>query len=183
RATRVPSARPAARAAGSGPPPPEPDRENRCRRRAPPPGSRHRASFLSASRSSVDAQPLGSHPWRRHNRISRAAAPATAARQDEPRGPRPPPRARPRDPRRDHAHRARPRTAGPWHLRARERGPGPRRRTPRRRHGGSARPPLRPSAEETADREVQQLVRLLHADLKTAEKLLRKTADVWEISR
>ncbi|MFO7261196.1 MAG: hypothetical protein DIU52_008560 [bacterium] len=37
--------------------------------------------------------------------------------------------------------------------------------------------------EETADREVQQLVRLLHADLKTAEKLLRKTADVWEISR
>jgi len=37
--------------------------------------------------------------------------------------------------------------------------------------------------EEAADREVQQLVRVLHADLKTADKLLRKTADVWEISR
>lgn len=37
--------------------------------------------------------------------------------------------------------------------------------------------------EETADREVQQLVRLMHADLKTADKLLRKTSDVWDISR
>jgi hypothetical protein len=36
---------------------------------------------------------------------------------------------------------------------------------------------------EAADREVQHLVRLLHADLKTADKLLRKTSDVWEISR
>ena len=37
--------------------------------------------------------------------------------------------------------------------------------------------------EETADREVQQLVRLLHSDLKTADKLLRKASDIWEISR
>lgn len=36
---------------------------------------------------------------------------------------------------------------------------------------------------ETADREVQQLVRALHADIKTADKLFKKTADIWKISR
>lgn len=36
---------------------------------------------------------------------------------------------------------------------------------------------------ETADREVQQLVRALHADVKTADKLFKKTADIWKISR
>ena len=34
-----------------------------------------------------------------------------------------------------------------------------------------------------ADREVQQMVRGLHGDVKTADKLLKKTADVWKISR
>lgn len=33
------------------------------------------------------------------------------------------------------------------------------------------------------DREVRRLVHALHADVKTADKLLRKTADVWEISQ
>lgn len=36
---------------------------------------------------------------------------------------------------------------------------------------------------ETADREVQRLVHSLHADVKTADKLLKKTGDVWKISR
>jgi hypothetical protein len=36
---------------------------------------------------------------------------------------------------------------------------------------------------ETADREVQRLVRTLHADIKTADKLFKKTADIWKISR
>jgi hypothetical protein len=34
-----------------------------------------------------------------------------------------------------------------------------------------------------ADREAQKLVRALHSDVKTADKLLKKTADVWKISR
>ena len=34
-----------------------------------------------------------------------------------------------------------------------------------------------------ADREVQKMVRALHADVKTADKLLKKTADVWKISQ
>lgn len=37
--------------------------------------------------------------------------------------------------------------------------------------------------EQEADREIQKLVRSLHSDLKTADKLLRKTGDVWKISR
>jgi hypothetical protein len=36
---------------------------------------------------------------------------------------------------------------------------------------------------EAADREVQRLVHVLHADVKTADKLLKKTGDVWKISR
>ncbi|HSJ14094.1 MAG TPA: hypothetical protein VK939_06755 [Longimicrobiales bacterium] len=34
-----------------------------------------------------------------------------------------------------------------------------------------------------ADREAQKLVRALHSDVKTADKLLKKTADVWKISQ
>lgn len=37
--------------------------------------------------------------------------------------------------------------------------------------------------EGAADREVQRLVRALHGDVKTADKLFRKTADVWKISQ
>ncbi len=37
--------------------------------------------------------------------------------------------------------------------------------------------------EEAADRELQKLVRSLHTGVKTADKLLKKTADVWKISR
>lgn len=33
------------------------------------------------------------------------------------------------------------------------------------------------------DREVQRLVRALHTDVKAADKLLKKTADVWKISQ
>jgi hypothetical protein len=36
---------------------------------------------------------------------------------------------------------------------------------------------------QTADKEAQKLVRTLHADVKTADKLLKKTADVWKISQ
>ena len=36
---------------------------------------------------------------------------------------------------------------------------------------------------ESADREVQRLVRTLHSDVKTADKLLKKTGDVWKISQ
>jgi len=36
---------------------------------------------------------------------------------------------------------------------------------------------------ESADREIQQLVKTLHADVKTADKLFKKTADIWKISR
>lgn len=34
-----------------------------------------------------------------------------------------------------------------------------------------------------ADREAQKMVRTLHSDIKTADKLLKKTADVWKISQ
>ena len=34
-----------------------------------------------------------------------------------------------------------------------------------------------------ADREAQRMVRALHTDVKTADKLLKKTADVWKISQ
>lgn len=36
---------------------------------------------------------------------------------------------------------------------------------------------------ETADRDVQKMVRTLHADVKVADKLLKKTSDVWKISQ
>lgn len=36
---------------------------------------------------------------------------------------------------------------------------------------------------QAADKEVQKLVRAMHADVKTADKLLKKTADVWKISQ
>lgn len=36
---------------------------------------------------------------------------------------------------------------------------------------------------DAADREVQRLVHALHADVKVADKLLKKTSDVWKISR
>jgi len=35
----------------------------------------------------------------------------------------------------------------------------------------------------SADREVQKMVRALHADVKVADKLLKKTGDVWKISQ
>jgi hypothetical protein len=35
----------------------------------------------------------------------------------------------------------------------------------------------------SADREVQKMVRNLHADVKVADKLLKKTGDVWKISQ
>jgi hypothetical protein len=34
-----------------------------------------------------------------------------------------------------------------------------------------------------SDRETQKLVRALHTDVKVADKLLKKTADVWKISQ
>lgn len=36
---------------------------------------------------------------------------------------------------------------------------------------------------EAGDREAQKMVRVLHTDVKTADKLLKKTSDVWKISR
>lgn len=36
---------------------------------------------------------------------------------------------------------------------------------------------------QSADKEVQKLIRLMHSDVKTADKLLKKTADVWKISQ
>jgi hypothetical protein len=36
---------------------------------------------------------------------------------------------------------------------------------------------------EAGDREAQRMVRALHSDVKTADKLLKKTADVWKISQ
>ena len=35
---------------------------------------------------------------------------------------------------------------------------------------------------ESADKDVQKLVRAMHTDVKTADKLLKKTADIWKIS-
>jgi hypothetical protein len=36
---------------------------------------------------------------------------------------------------------------------------------------------------QTADKEAKQLVRALHADVKTADKLPKKTGDLWKISQ
>jgi hypothetical protein len=36
---------------------------------------------------------------------------------------------------------------------------------------------------DAGDREVQRMVRTLHSDVKTADKLLKKTSDVWKISQ
>jgi plasmid maintenance system antidote protein VapI len=36
---------------------------------------------------------------------------------------------------------------------------------------------------QAADKEVQKLIRAMHTDVKTADKLLKKTADVWKISQ
>jgi hypothetical protein len=36
---------------------------------------------------------------------------------------------------------------------------------------------------ESGDREAQRMVRTLHTDVKTADKLLKKTSDVWKISQ
>lgn len=36
---------------------------------------------------------------------------------------------------------------------------------------------------QAADKEVQKLVRAMHTDVKNADKLLKKTADVWKISQ
>ncbi|MGQ0815404.1 MAG: hypothetical protein ACT4O1_13255 [Gemmatimonadota bacterium] len=36
---------------------------------------------------------------------------------------------------------------------------------------------------QSADKDVQKLVRAMHADVKNADKLLKKTADVWKISQ
>lgn len=36
---------------------------------------------------------------------------------------------------------------------------------------------------EAGDREAQRMVRTLHGDVKTADKLLKKTSDVWKISQ
>ncbi|HEX6558821.1 MAG TPA: hypothetical protein VF021_05145, partial [Longimicrobiales bacterium] len=36
---------------------------------------------------------------------------------------------------------------------------------------------------QAADKEVQKLVRAMHSDVKTADKLLKKTADIWKISQ
>ena len=36
---------------------------------------------------------------------------------------------------------------------------------------------------QAADRDVQKMVRTLHADVKVADKLLKKTGDLWKISQ
>lgn len=36
---------------------------------------------------------------------------------------------------------------------------------------------------QSADREVQKMVRVLHSDVKVADKLLKKTGDLWKISQ
>jgi hypothetical protein len=36
---------------------------------------------------------------------------------------------------------------------------------------------------QSADREVQKMVRTLHSDVKIADKLLKKTGDAWKISQ
>lgn len=38
-------------------------------------------------------------------------------------------------------------------------------------------------AQKATDKDVQRLVRALHSDVKTADKLLKKTGDVWKISQ
>jgi hypothetical protein len=37
--------------------------------------------------------------------------------------------------------------------------------------------------QKGSDKDVQRLVRALHSDVKTADKLLKKTGDVWKISQ
>jgi hypothetical protein len=37
--------------------------------------------------------------------------------------------------------------------------------------------------QKASDKDVQRLVRALHSDVKTADKLLKKTGDVWKISQ
>jgi hypothetical protein len=36
--------------------------------------------------------------------------------------------------------------------------------------------------DESTDRDVQRLVKAVHSEVKTSDKLLKKTADVWKIS-
>ena len=36
---------------------------------------------------------------------------------------------------------------------------------------------------QAGDKEVQKLIRAMHSDVKTADKLLKKTGDVWKISQ
>jgi DNA polymerase II large subunit len=36
--------------------------------------------------------------------------------------------------------------------------------------------------DETTDRDVKRLVKAVHSEVKTSDKLLKKTADVWKIS-
>jgi hypothetical protein len=36
--------------------------------------------------------------------------------------------------------------------------------------------------DEGTDREVQRLVRVVHSEVKTSDKLLKKTGDIWKIS-
>jgi hypothetical protein len=36
--------------------------------------------------------------------------------------------------------------------------------------------------DDSTDRDVQKLVRAVHSEVKTSDKLLKKTADVWKIS-
>jgi DNA polymerase II large subunit len=36
--------------------------------------------------------------------------------------------------------------------------------------------------DETTDRDVKRLVKTVHSEVKTSDKLLKKTADVWKIS-
>lgn len=38
-------------------------------------------------------------------------------------------------------------------------------------------------AQKATDKDVQRLVRTLHSDVKTADKLLKKTGDAWKISQ
>jgi hypothetical protein len=59
-------------------------------------------------------------------------------------------------------------------------------RAAERREGGDPESLARRFARQRGaanDREVQRLVRSLHTDVKTADKLLKKTADVWSISQ
>ena len=58
-------------------------------------------------------------------------------------------------------------------------------RTAERREGDAADALSRRLARQKgqADRETQKMVRALHADVKVADKLLKKTADAWKISQ